>query len=259
MKLMITGGHGFIGSEICKMASEQGHEVVSVSLHGRPESEEAWVDRVAWVAADILDPESWRQHLDGCEAVVHCVGSVFGHENGRSLERINDDTTELVAWEAEHAGVRRFVFLSAKDGLPFVSSRFIESKRRAESTLRGRQFSEAILRPSFVYGSARPASILGARLLQAAEHVPGLYNRAHANRPLHVQQVARAAVRAATEHGFDGVMNPDDIAFLAGETANGERTGTHTGPARWKGIALGTLALTVTAGIAATALRRYRR
>lgn len=217
MKLLVTGGNGFIGQEVCRIAVGDGHEVVSVARSGRPETSAPWADQVEWVGANVLDPETWRGHLDGCDAVIHCVGIVSEKpDEGITFERINGDAADVASWEAEHAGVEHFVFLSAAAKLPGLPPRFISSKRQAESTLRGRNLQESILRPVIVYGPGRPPSMAIGALLKGLGQVPGLKRRIRPNRPLHVDQVALAAVRAATEPGFQGVIDVDNIAYLAG-------------------------------------------
>ena len=218
MKLLVTGGNGFIGQEVCRIAVGDGHEVVSVARSGRPETDAPWADEVAWVRANVLDPEAWRDHLGGCGAVVHCIGIVSEKpEQGVTFERINGDAADVASWEAEHAGVGRFVFISAAAKPPGVSPRFLSSKRQAESTLRGRGLEESILRPALVYGPGRPPSVVVGTLLKGLSQVPGLGRRLRPNRPLHVDQVALAAVRAATEPGYQGVIDVDNIDYLADE------------------------------------------
>ena len=36
MKLVVPGGNGFIGSEICRIAVQNGHEVAAFGRTGRP-------------------------------------------------------------------------------------------------------------------------------------------------------------------------------------------------------------------------------
>ena len=249
-RLIVTGGDGFIGSHVCRIAVAQGHRVVSISRSGRGHIQGEWADEVDWVQADVLQPDAWRHHLEGADAVIHCVGILReDRATGRTYERINDDATEIVSWEAEHAGVQRFVFLSADTPRQIVPDRFIETKRRAEQSLRQSQIRESVLRPTFVYGSDRPASVVGARLLQAMDHVPGLHDIVHPNRPLRVEQVALAAVRAATQDGYEGVISIDNIEYLAGDEwkgyVNGRTNGNGTNRTRAMvigGVVAGTLA-----------------
>ncbi|MGI9174564.1 MAG: NAD-dependent epimerase/dehydratase family protein [Rhodothermales bacterium] len=217
MKLLVTGGNGFIGQEVCRIAVGDGHKVISVARSGRPEISAPWTDEVEWVAANVLEPETWRDHLAGCDAVIHCVGIISEKpEQGVTFERLNGDAGDVASWEAEHAGVGRFVLISAAANPPGVSSRYLSSKRQAESAVRGRSFESSILRPAIVYGPGRPASVLLGKLLQGVGRLPVVGNAVRENRPLHVDQVALAAVRAATEEGYGGTIGIDNIEYLAG-------------------------------------------
>lgn len=216
-KLFVTGASGFIGSEICRVALLEGHQVVGLSRSGRPREAGAWADDVQWVEGNVLVPDDWREHLDGVDAVIHTVGIMRERpQEGMTYERVNGDAAEIVAWEAEQAGVEQFLFLSAEGSYPFISSRYVDAKRRAEANLRGRSFQETLFRPYIVYGPARKASGIAASLLESGRKLPGA-RALEQRRPLHVTQVAFAAVRAATEDGFDGVVSVDNMEYLAGD------------------------------------------
>lgn len=216
-KLLVLGGSGFIGSQVCRIALEQGHDVISVSRHGRPkEADPSWADRVQWVTANILAPESWRDYLPGCDAVVHCVGIIAEDPDaGLTFERINGDSVELAAWEAQEAGVDRFVFVSASDTPPFISPRYLAAKRTGEAALHRYDMREIILRPRFVVGPQRPVTQALGGVMTLAENIPGLGHRLHEGRPLRVEQVATAIVKAATDLDYQGVVSLDNIEYVA--------------------------------------------
>lgn len=218
-KLLVLGGSGFIGSEVCRLAAKDGHQVISVSRHGRPSHVSSeWADAVQWIEGNALEPETWRDHLNGVHAVIHCVGTIFEDaDEGITFERINGDSVEIAAWEAEHAGVERFVFLSAKDTPPLISSRYLSAKRQGESALQRAQLREIILRPMYVYGPTRPVSLAVSGALQAAEKVPGLAAKVRPNHPLRVEQVAQAVLKAATDLDYEGVVTLENIPYIAGD------------------------------------------
>ena len=216
MKLLVTGGSGFIGREVCRAAVEAGHQVLGLARRGRPRTD-GWADRVAWIAADVLEPRSWRDHLAGCGAVIHCVGIAWERpEHGVTFERVNGDAAVVAVGEAERAGVGAFVYLSASAKPPFLREAYITAKRRAEGAIFARSLRGVALRSGLVYGPGRAVSYLPAALLAAGMFVPIVRQRIAApNRALPVTTVARAALRAATDDGVRGVVDIDMIERLA--------------------------------------------
>jgi len=216
-RVLVTGGNGFIGREVCRRAVEAGHAVVGLARRGRPAGAEAWMDRVEWVAADVLDPGAWRVHLDGCGAVIHCVGIIAeNRKSGATFERVNGDSAIAAAEEAERAAVGAFVFISASALPPGVGAGYIQAKRRAEDRIHRLAPRAVILRPGFVYGTGRLPSLPLAALIQLATYLPVVGAGARGSRPLPVDTVARAALRGATDAAVQGVLDIDAIERLGG-------------------------------------------
>ncbi len=217
-KLLVMGGNGFIGTEVCQVATAAGHEVVGVGRRGRPEVREAWADRVRWVAADVFRPAAWMRHLRGCDAVVHCIGIVRERpERGVTFERVNGDAAVLAAEAAERTGVGAFVFLSAVEKPPLLDPAYLAAKRRAERAVLGCSLRGVVLRPGLVYGRGRIVSAPAAALLRAVGLIPVLGAKARLARPVPVERLARAAVRAALDSRFAGILGPAAIDALGGK------------------------------------------
>lgn len=216
-KVLVTGGSGFIGSQVCRLAVEEGLTVVSLSRSGRPMRQEGWTDKVTWAAADVFNPSTWHHHLADCEAVVHCIGIAWERPNDQvTFERLNGDSAIIVANTAHAQGVRRFILISAAGNIPFTSPRYLSAKRRAEAHIRGLSFRHAILRPNLVYGPTRTLSIVGGKLQEAAQRLPVLGPLAQAARPpIHVHQLAAAGVFLATQSDEQGIFGIRDIVNLA--------------------------------------------
>ena len=208
-KLLVTGGNGFIGGEVCKAAVRRGYEVVGVARSGAPELDELWVDEVTWVKANVLEPNLWRAHLTNCDAVVHSIGILKEHpDKGVTFERINGDTAIVAAEEAEGAGVGAFVFVSASTTPPTVDKAYLEHKRRAEAEITKKNLRPVILRPSLVYGSRRPLSNVVGKAVEFAQKIPGVPQE---DRPISVETLGSAAVSAAENKEVSGIL---DIAAI---------------------------------------------
>ena len=214
-ELLVTGGNGFIGGEVCKVALRRGHEVVGVARSGAPELDEPWVEEVTWVKANVLEPNLWRAHLVGCDAVVHAIGILKEHpDKGVTFERINGDTAIVAAEEAERAGVGAFVFVSASTTPPTVDRAYLEQKRRAEAEIVKKNLRPVILRPSLVYGPRRPLSNVVGKAVEFAQKIPGVPKE---DSPMSVETLASAAVSAAEKREVSGILDIEAIESLGAQ------------------------------------------
>lgn len=219
-RLVIPGGNGFIGAEMCRIAVQNGHDVAAFGRTGRPALTPArhpWVNDVEWRAADVFTPDAWRDLLDGADAVVHSIATIReAPENNVTFGRVNGESALQVAQAAVDAGVEGFVFLSVRDKPPVVHERFLAAKRRAEREIPAQYpaLRTVVLRPNLVFGLRRPgsATIAGA-LNQLPRGAAGGY-AAGTGRPLPVEVVAAAAVQAAVTPTLTGTLSVDQIDTL---------------------------------------------
>lgn len=218
-RVLITGGNGFIGREIGRLAVAGGHDVRSLSRSGRPVVTESWVDEIDWIAADLFEPDRWRHHLDGCDAVIHTVGIIREPSTqGVTFERLNGDSAILAAREAERADIPAFVFLSVAGTPPFVSDRSTIAKRRAERALSDLDVRTTVLRPGLVYGrKANQGHFphMVNTVFQALDKRPWLARWVPGPPSLSVALVARVALHAALSSDTPTLLEVEEISAYA--------------------------------------------
>lgn len=122
MKVLVTGGAGFIGSNLCEYLLGEGHEVRCMDnfCTGKPENVipllEKFPDSFSLVVGDIRSLEDCRKAVDGMEYVLHeaALGSV-----PRSIkDPITTNDTNIGGFlnmlvAARDAGIKRFVFAAS--------------------------------------------------------------------------------------------------------------------------------------------------
>jgi NADH dehydrogenase len=198
VKVLVTGGTGFIGPKVVHALRAQEREVRA--LVRRPERAHRLASWGAELAGgDVTDPASLRAAAEGCTHVVHLVSIIQGRP--ADFERVMAQGTRDLVAASVAAGVERFVLMSAlgtdeatKDTVPYYAAKW-----EMEQALRASSLEHTIFRPSFVFGrdgGALPTFIRQVRLSPVVTVIgPGLQR----SQPIWVEDVA-AYVAASLAH-----------------------------------------------------------
>ncbi|CAN0101301.1 unnamed protein product, partial [Heterosigma akashiwo] len=148
-KVLVLGGSGFVGSEVCKKLKQLGIEYIATSRDGRDGT-------VALDFNSSIDIASKVQQLaEDCTAVISCVGAI-----GTSLDvKVANSGTGLASNGAKAAGVKKFVYISVapevRDSVKSVSAfdNYMEGKTLSENAIKT-NFADGytIIAPTFIYG-----------------------------------------------------------------------------------------------------------
>lgn len=173
MKVLVTGGAGFLGRAVVESLRERGHEVASASRAPHPELDAVGV---ATVSVDVADEEAVAAAVEGRDAVVHVAARTGVWGPREDFFRTNVDGTRNVLSACLRHDVRRLVYTSSPsvcfDGRSHVRAlndlsypkRFLcayaETKAIAERLVlaaNGRgQLSTCALRPHLIFGPGDP-------------------------------------------------------------------------------------------------------
>ena len=157
-RVLVTGGSGFIGTNLCKFLHDSGHEVISFDAHHL--GAQAW----ECVTGDIRD----ELNFQGVDWVVHLAAQISVQrsiENPDETLSVNVDGTSSVISASEYAGVKRIIFASSaavygdceevpiKEESPLIpQSPYAVSKIVGEELIKRSRISSCSLRFFNVYG-----------------------------------------------------------------------------------------------------------
>src|SRR4051812_27311549 len=110
MKVLVTGGSGFIGSHVIDVRAARGHEPVNFDRAPSPHHDRR---RLRTIIGDATDAEVLADAMKDCDAVVHLAAMAdVNHVRAdpEEAERLNGRATLAVLEAARQTGVKRVVY-----------------------------------------------------------------------------------------------------------------------------------------------------
>lgn len=153
MRILITGGSGFLGRHLARKLIDRGD---TVCIYSRDEVKHATMMRefethenMRWFLGDVRDAGRLSRAMRGCDAVVHAAALKrieTGHSNPSEMVATNITGTQNAIDAAAENNVSRFVFVSSDKAYQPISP-YGQSKALAESL---------VLNANHVYGERGP-------------------------------------------------------------------------------------------------------
>jgi NADH dehydrogenase len=191
-RIFLTGGTGFVGSAL-RQALEG--RPLRVLVRNWQDAEAIRSPMVEVVVGDVARPESLRGVMDGCEAVIHLV-AVIAEVGGATFDAVIRRGTINTVAEANHAGVRRFLHMSALGARNDPRFGYFEAKWQAEQAVTRSQIPWTLFRPSVIFGPGDEFITTLAGLVRRAPVIPVVGSGETLFQPVSIQDVTAAYVRA---------------------------------------------------------------
>ena len=240
MKVLVTGGAGYIGSELVFQLSQLDHieqVIVYDNLSNRnynlfiSHSNLMKNKKVKFVMGDLLDSRSLKKAMDGVDAVYHLAAKVNVSEETKdsyAFEHTNHWGTAEVVYAAEDAGVKKFVYASStgvygfsKEGeLLNEDARLNPRSFYAISKMRGEEHASrlsekmntVVFRIGNVYGyspAIRFDSVINKFLFDSHFNSKiSIHGSGKQTRPfIHLQKVVNSMVSVVTDEVASGIYN----------------------------------------------------
>ncbi len=218
MRVLVTGGTGFIGSEVVRQLIDAGHAVRIFSR--KKDASALFTGNVEVAQGDLSKVRSLIDALAETDVLYH-IGEIKNTSKAASEKNVR--LLEEVLGQIKDTGVKRIVFVSSISvaGIPatipakedteprlVLNDHYTDCKRRSEKLLRENagDVEYAIIRPAPVYG---PGSRYLGRLIRVLDRlgpvgIPFPGNAENLAPLIHVRDLGQAIFRAGAEPAAAG-------------------------------------------------------
>jgi uncharacterized protein YbjT (DUF2867 family) len=189
MKILVTGGTGFVGGHVIHALRAEERPVRALVRDLRKAGRLAgWGCEL--VEGDVTDAASLRRAVEGCQAVVHLVAIRRGSQE--EFERVMSQATRDLVAAARDAGVQRFVLMSAAGTSEQTAAvvPYFRAKWEMEKAVRESGLEFTIFRPSFVFGRDGGALPLFVKQVRYSPVTPVIGAGLSRIQPIWVEDVA---------------------------------------------------------------------
>ena len=159
MKILVTGGSGFLGMRLVESLLSKGHDVIVFSRHFSPEIEKTGAKQITGNVSD-YDPLSGA--LSRVDIVYHLAANL--DESDPSMEKENTESTENVINCCREKKIKRLIFTSSigvlgntnapstEDMQYNPATRYEKSKMNCEKLIKASGIPYTIARITIIYG-----------------------------------------------------------------------------------------------------------
>lgn len=170
MKVLVTGGSGFLGSALCKGLLAQGHQVISFQRSFSPELERLGVRQVLGA---LDDKEKVLEALQAQDAVIHNAAKASAWGSWHDFYQTNVVGTQNIIEGCQQLGIQKLVYTSTpsvvhhgrtavaggnEQNTPYAthfSAYYPHTKKIAEQAIlaaNSNQLATVALRPRLIWG-----------------------------------------------------------------------------------------------------------
>ncbi|EJF09418.1 SDR family oxidoreductase [Pontibacter sp. BAB1700] len=205
-KVLLAGATGHLGRHIFRELKQHGYEV-RVLARNLKKAQSLFPDPEELVLADASKPFSLEGCCTGVDVVISALGKNLSlrHQGGGSFHDINYKANLNLLKEAEQAGVRQFIYVSAFGAGRYPQLAYFKAHAAFEKALRYSSLSYIILKPVALFSVFEEMAAMARK-----GHIGQLGQGDKLTNPIYDGDVARIAI--------DCIGKPSQSLELGGPT-----------------------------------------
>lgn len=152
MRIVITGGSGFLGGNFARELTLRGDFPTIVARGVNPRGEILRkLPNINFMPMAITDDKRLFQAFNGCDGIAHLMG-INREKEPNEFHKVHVDSTMRVIQMARKAGIKRILYVSYLKARKNPFSRYHQTKWEAEELIRSSGLDYTILKPGMIYG-----------------------------------------------------------------------------------------------------------
>lgn len=205
MKILITGGYGFIGRHCARALGSAGHSVVCGGRGAMRAGEPGHAGHMQIDFMRDFDVHDWRRRLNGIDVVINAVGAI-DERGGQNLEAIHVVAPRALFYACVWLNIR-VINISALGADEGARTKFHITKKAADDYLLAMHGKAVVLQPSLVFGVDGESSRL-FMTMASLPLVPLIGEGRQLVQPVHVDDLAKAVTAIVAKDSYFGRRIP---------------------------------------------------
>jgi nucleoside-diphosphate-sugar epimerase len=212
MKVLVTGGTGFLGRSVVKFLSKRGFKVTCITRKGNPFE---YSDEVKYVTGFLEDKKSVERHFEGADVCIHLAAET------RSTKEKDNYASNVVATEnvvelCKSNRIRKIIFTSSVNARFKRLGPYGKTKLIAENLVKDSGLNYVVLVPDLIYGKGDRGLTKTVSMIKKLPIIPVIGDGSSKLQPVYVEDVADAIVTACESNIANKVYyigGPESFTF----------------------------------------------
>ena len=197
----VVGGSGFLGSYVVKEIAKTGARIRVLSRFAEDAKNlkvNGYVGQIGLLNVDVTNKKALNDSLEGSTHVVNLIGILF-EKGKRTFETMHYEVAKNIAEFCAQHKVQRLVHISALGVDRAITSKYAQTKLKAEQEILSIFPAATILRPSVIFGAEDNFLNMFNKLSKLLPALPLIGGGNTKFQPVYVADVAEVVAKTLTE------------------------------------------------------------